>query len=64
MNSDEDDESTEVDDGVNLFAIPEPLQEELYIDDPKKALKGFFEREGLYCTASHLKEFYDCLNFS
>jgi hypothetical protein len=31
----------------NPFTLNEAKNENLYIDDPKKALKGFFEREGL-----------------
>ena len=38
----EEDENTE-----NPFAAPEPENETLYINDPKKALNGYFEREGL-----------------
>ena len=30
----------------NPFSLDTPENEELYIDDPKKALKGYFEREG------------------
>ena len=30
----------------NPFALEEPENEALYIDDPKTALKGYFEREG------------------
>ncbi len=30
----------------NPFALDEPENEDMYIDDPKKALKGYFEREG------------------
>ncbi len=32
----------------NPFALAEaPQNEDLYIDDPKKALRGYFEREGM-----------------
>ncbi|ELU12873.1 hypothetical protein CAPTEDRAFT_223125 [Capitella teleta] len=31
---------------LNPFTIGEAKNEKLYLDDPKKALKGFFEREG------------------
>ena len=31
----------------NPFASLLPENESLYIDDPKKALKGFYEREGV-----------------
>lgn len=42
-------EDAEEDEGENPFAniINNPENEKLYIDDPKKALKGFFEREGI-----------------
>ena len=30
----------------NPFAVGQPEHEHLYKDDPKKALKGFYEREG------------------
>lgn len=36
----------------NPFANMAPQHEHLYADDPKKALKGFYEREGMiffYC---------------
>lgn len=31
----------------NPFANMAPQHEHLYADDPKKALKGFYEREGM-----------------
>lgn len=42
-------DDAEEDEGENPFAniINNPENEMLYIDDPKKALKGFFEREGI-----------------
>lgn len=40
--AEEDDENTE-----NPFASIEPENEALYINDPKKSLNGYFEREGL-----------------
>lgn len=42
-------DDAEEDEGENPFAniINNPENEKLYIDDPKKALKGFFEREGI-----------------
>lgn len=33
--------------GENPYASLVPENENLYIDDPKKALKGFYEREGM-----------------
>ena len=41
-----DDAAGEPDMEENPFALDLPENEELYIDDPKKALKGYFEREG------------------
>lgn len=40
------DDLIEDDEDVNPFSMPEPLNEASYIDDPKKSLRGFFEREG------------------
>ncbi|CAH1791659.1 unnamed protein product [Owenia fusiformis] len=40
-----DDDAMETE-GDNPFALPDPKDEELYIDDPKKSLRGWFEREG------------------
>lgn len=45
---DEDDaEEEDEGDAENPFASIEPENEALYINDPKKALNGYFEREGL-----------------
>ena len=44
-----DDDATEEDDEgseVNPFAALGSVNEELYVDDPKKSLNGYFEREG------------------
>lgn len=35
------------DDESDMTVSAEPLNEDLYIEDPKKALRGFFEREGI-----------------
>ena len=45
IHSTDTDDATEVNQ-ENPFAILESQNEELYIDDPKKALKGYYEREG------------------
>ncbi|XP_059160552.1 kanadaptin-like isoform X2 [Physella acuta] len=41
-----DDDAEETEEGENAFASLIAENESLYIDDPKKALKGFYEREG------------------
>ena len=33
----------------NPFSLDAPENEDVYIDDPKKALRGYFEREGKRC---------------
>ncbi|KAL4228390.1 Kanadaptin [Mactra antiquata] len=44
---DEDEIEEEDDNAENPFASIEPENEALYINDPKKSLNGYFEREGL-----------------
>lgn len=47
-------EDAEEDEGDNPFSsIINPENEQLYIDDPKKALKGYFEREGMWSNGSY-----------
>ena len=54
MPTDEDAEEAISD--VNPFALlSEPQNEALYIEDPKKALRGYYEREGMAYTAKKLK---------
>ena len=45
-----DDAVGESDMEENPFSLDVAENEELYIDDPKKALKGYFEREGMIRT--------------
>ena len=42
----DEDVADEGPDSENPFALPDLQNEDLYIDDPKKALKGYYEREG------------------
>jgi len=46
--SGDDAEADDSDEDSGMTVSAEPTQEELYIEDPKKALRGFFEREGRY----------------
>ena len=46
--TDEDAEADDSDEESGMTVLSAPLQEELYIEDPKKALRGFFEREGRF----------------
>ena len=49
MNTTGDDaEAEDSDEESGMTVLSAPLQEELYIEDPKKALRGFFEREGRF----------------
>jgi len=42
----DDAEAEDSDEESGATVLAAPTQEELYIEDPKKALRGFFEREG------------------
>ena len=42
----DDAEAEDSDEESGTTVLAAPMQEELYIEDPNKALHGFFEREG------------------
>ena len=48
MAAGEDAEEEDLDAESGSTVLTAPTQEELYIEDPKKALRGFFEREGRF----------------
>ncbi len=52
-----DEDAEEEEDETNPFSLTEPQNEDLYIDDPKKCLRGYFEREGKQLTLEWL---YTC----